>query len=368
MPYIAVQARTRPQSLLAHAKNWVEQLPPASFALVMATGIVSIAAELFGFRWLAVALFVINLLAFAVLSVMTLARFMLFTPVVMRDLRMHARGAGYFTIVAGICVIGVQLCLLGHAPGAAGILWLLAIVLWLCITYGFFTAVIVNQIKPSLAEGLGGVWLIASVATQSIAVLGTTIVSVSGQTDPAVLFFCLFFHLMGCMLYFNVIALIFYRLTFLPIMAESITPPFWINMGATAIATQAGANLVLLGPQSPLLTELIPFVKGFTLFFWAAGSWWIPLLVCLTLWVHWRKQRPLVYTPLLWAAVFPLGMYTVSTYQLGQALELNGLLLIPAVTVYVALIAWGLTFFGLLRRLMRAIDDALQIPSGPRPS
>lgn len=368
MHYNAVREMTRAQRLVACIRDWAEQLPPASFALVMATGIVSIAAELLGFSWLAVALFGINLLAVAVLSVMTLLRLSLFGSDVMRDLRTHGRGAGYFTIVAGICVIGVQVCLLGEAPRVAGILWLLAITLWLCITYGFFTAVIVGQPKPTLVDGLGGIWLVASVATQAVAVLGTTIISTYGQAEPATLLVCLVFHLMGCMLYLNVIALIFYRLTFLPVAPESLTPPYWINMGATAIATQAGANLLLLEPQSALLTELSPFVKGFTLFFWAAGSWWIPLLVCLTLWVHWRRQRPLVYTPLLWAAVFPLGMYTVSTYQLAQALELRELLLIPAVTVYVALIAWGLTFFGLLRRLLRALDGAFQTLSGPRPS
>lgn len=368
MPYNAVREMTRAQCLLVCVREWAEQLPPASFALVMATGIVSIAADLLGFSWLAVALFVINLLAFAVLSVMMLLRLTLFSSVVMRDLRMHGHGAGYFTIVAGICVIGVQVCLLGEAPGVAGILWVLAIMLWFGITYGFFTAVIVSQTKPSLSDGLGGIWLVASVATQAIAVLGTTISSAAGEADPTMLLLCLVFHLMGCMLYLNVIALIFYRLTFLPVTPESITPPYWINMGATAIATQAGANLLILGPQSALLTEVSPFVKGFTLFFWAAGSWWIPLLVCLMLWVHWRRRRPLVYTPVLWAAVFPLGMYTVSTYQLAQALELNELLLIPAITVYVALIAWSLTFLGLLRRLLRALDGVLQTLSGPRPS
>jgi len=366
MPYNAVRELIRAQRLLVCVRDWAEQLPPASFALVMATGIVSIAADLFGFGWLAGALFVINLLAFAMLSVLMLVRLSLFGSDAMQDLKMHGRGAGYFTVVAGICVIGVQVCLLGDAPRVAGILWVLAITLWLCITYGFFSAVIVGQPKPSLAEGLGGIWLVASVATQAIAVLGTTVVSASGQAEPATLFLCLVFHLMGCMLYLNVIALVFYRLTFLPVTPESLTPPYWINMGATAIATQAGANLLLLEPQSALLTELSPFVKGFTLFFWAAGSWWIPLLVCLTLWAHWR--RPLVYTPLLWAAVFPLGMYTVSTYQLAQALELRELLLIPAITVYIALTAWGLTFFGLLRRLLRALEGAFETLSGPRPS
>lgn len=48
---------------IAHA---VKHLPPAYFALVMATGIVSIAARDFQFPFLAMGLFAVNLVAYAV--------------------------------------------------------------------------------------------------------------------------------------------------------------------------------------------------------------------------------------------------------------------------------------------------------------
>lgn len=52
-------------------KTTVEDLHPAYFAMVMATGIVSIAANLYDMRILAVALFWLNVLAFALLWLMT---------------------------------------------------------------------------------------------------------------------------------------------------------------------------------------------------------------------------------------------------------------------------------------------------------
>ena len=48
------------------------------------------------------------------------------------------------------------------------------------ITYSFFTAIIVHPTKPSLTDGISGVWLIASVATQSIASLRSALAGDDG--------------------------------------------------------------------------------------------------------------------------------------------------------------------------------------------
>ena len=57
-------------------------------------------------------------------------------------------------------------------------------------------------------------------------------------------------------------------------------------MGAVAISTLSGATLILDAQRSPLLQSMLPFLRGFTLFFWATGTWWIPMLVILGLWRH----------------------------------------------------------------------------------
>jgi tellurite resistance protein TehA-like permease len=149
---------------------------------------------------------------------------------------------------------------------------------------------------------------------------------------------------------------------------EDLTPPYWINMGAVAISTLTGTWLIESGGLSPTVAELAPFIKGFTLFFWAIGTWWIPMLLVLGVWRYLIRGFPFSYDPLYWGGVFPLGMYSVCTYRLAQTLDAPFLTPLARLFALIALLAWTLTFFGMLDSLLhnRAKPAASYSPRSSR--
>ncbi|HUI66928.1 MAG TPA: hypothetical protein VL087_01800 [Nitrospirota bacterium] len=85
---------------------------------------------------------------------------------------------------------------------------------------------------------------------------------------------------------------------------EKLIPPYWINMGATAISTLDGADLMLHAPPGSLLENVLHALKWSTLC-WAVTTWWIPSIVILNVWRYSYKRFPIAYDVQHWSMVFP---------------------------------------------------------------
>jgi len=343
-------------------------LSPGIFAIVMATGIVSLALNGAGWPLLARGLFWLNIAVYAILGILLAIRAVRHRTHLAADLGSHARAPGFFTLVAAPCVLGNQ-CVLQVGATAAGLaLWVVGVLCWLALTYVMLPGLMEARAKPNVAEGLNGSWLLVVVGTQAVSVLATLLVPAFAAHAPeGPLFVALAFWLVGSMLYVWLIAFIFHRVLFLPLSPGDLTPPYWINMGAMAISTLAGACLVGEGGRSPFLADLLPFLKGTTLLFWATATWWIPILLALGAWRHLLERVPLIYEHDYWAVVFPLGMYAVCTQSVIRVFSLSLLEPIAAVFVWVALGAWALTFAGLARYALMARSSRYQVNLRRRP-
>lgn len=332
-------------------------LSPAYFGMVMATGIVSLAAHLLAMQFVARALFLLNCVVYVVLWFLTILRLVRYPRRCFEDLIDHLRGPGFFTAVAGTCLLGSQFVLLVAECRVAMVLWGLAAVLWVGLTYAIFAGFTVKEHKPPLQQGISGAWLLAVVATQSIAVLSALLAVHAEQPYRIEMnFLALSMWLWGGMLIIWMMSLIFYRYTFFSFSPGDLSPPYWINMGAMAISALTGSLLILNSHDAPFLHSQLPFIKGFTVFYWATGTWWIPMLLILGIWRHAYRRFPLKYDPLYWGAVFPLGMYATSTHQMIQAMGLEFLRFLPEIFFYVALVAWTMVFAGFARQLLRHVN------------
>jgi tellurite resistance protein TehA-like permease len=323
----------------------VATLFPGYFAMVMATGIVAIAAFQQDSRGLAELLYVIAAVAYGVLIVLTLLRLARFGRLLVADLTSHAKGFAFLTVVAGTNVLGSASAVVHGWWDLAWILWWISLGLWALLLYSTLIAVVVGSPKPAFGAGINGTWFLLTVSTESIAVLGALLLA--RHPSDILAFVCLAAFLLGIVLYLIVITLVFLRWTFRELEPTEVDPPAWISAGAVAITVLAGSNLLGAATVSPRLERLAPVLEGLVTLAWATATFWFPLMIAIGVWRHFVRRVPLRYHPAFWALVFPLGMYSAASFRMFAAIELGTIDWLPKAAFAVALIAWTATFVGL---------------------
>ncbi|MCL6597383.1 MAG: tellurite resistance/C4-dicarboxylate transporter family protein [Alicyclobacillus macrosporangiidus] len=331
---------------MAFLKSRLEQLFTGYFAAVMATGIVSIALFLNGHVRLSNALFDIATTIYAVLIVLYVARCAWFPRRVWSDLTNAARVNGYFTFIAGTDVLGMRFALGGHA-GATVWFGIVGVTAWLLLTY-FTMMFMIFYNQQTVDKVMNGSWLIVTVSTESVTTVATVLSDAYSSQASWLLLTGTVFWAIGIVIYFLFMGFILYRLFFYPTRPMDLGPPNWINMGAMAISTLAGARLILSAGHSTLLIETKPFLEGTTLVLWAWGTWWIPLLILIGIWKYGVHREPVRYEPSLWSMVFPLGMYTAATDTLSKVDGLHLLHELVSPGMWIALAAWTAVGVGYL--------------------
>lgn len=331
----------------------IATLFPGYFALVMATGIVAVAAGQQDLDRLAEVLYVIAVAAYVVLAVLLGLRIARFRSRFVADVTNHAKGFAFLTAVAATNVVASASIVVHGWWDLAWVLWWFSLVLWAGFVYGTLVAVVIGDDKPGLQGGINGTWFLLTVSTQSIAVVAGLFLT--RTRSDALAFGAVAAFTLGVVLYLIVMTMVFLRWTFHSLDPTEADPPAWIAAGAVAITVLAGANLLLAADAGPArLARLAPFLEGLAITAWATATFWFPLMIAIGVWRHLVRRVPLRYHPSYWAMVFPLGMYGAATYRLRAAIDLDALEWLPQVVLAVALAAWAVTCAGLVRHLVGA--------------
>lgn len=350
-------------------------LHPAYFAVVMSTGIVSIAFNNLGFPSIFWVLFWINVATYGVLLLLWLVRFLRHVRAIGEDLRHPGKGWGFMTFVAGTNVFGVQTVIAGLTV-VPQLLWIVGIVSWALVMYAVY-ANMVGWLEGPIEKVISGASLLTTVSTQSVAVLGSQTAEFFGAAAPTIMLVSWLFWAAGFMLYVVVIVLVAYRLLGRRVEPSDWNGTYWICMGAVAITTVAGSSLVQRMGMHPQLAALTDATLAVTFLAWAVGTWWIPILIVMDIkklgteqlatgrpW--WASIFPWLrlglgrgdnhyITPLSWGRVFPLGMYTAATLAIAAASGLHELVVIPRYWGWFALLIWALSMIGTLRVVARGV-------------
>ncbi len=358
----------RPAGSVAAA---IRDLHPSYFAFVMATAIISTGTFTFGPSWLSRALLVLASAGFVVLSAALVLQLAWYRSRVVTDIAAPEQVFGFFAIVAALDVLGVRFDAAGH-PIVTAVLAAVAAVVWVVLSYGVPGSLLLARHQDSVLGGVNGTWLLWAVGTQSVSVSASTLARVWPSQSALLALVAVGLWGVGLILYLVLVSLIMLHWLTVPMTPATLGPAYWILMGATAITVLAGAHILALPAGLAVRQATAQMVKGFSFVFWAFGTWWIPLLILLGVWRHVRRQWPLTYEPSLWSIVFPLGMYSVATSSLGNAVNLGFMTPLSRFMLWVAVAAWAAVSVAMVVRFARrsgkpqAPSTRVAAPSDPR--
>jgi hypothetical protein len=177
-----------------------QAFPPVYFAMVMATGIVSIAVYLNGMQRLAATLMWLNVVLFIAFWILLIGRLALAPRGLLEELTSFKLAPGFVTIVAGTSVLARQLLIIQADIRFPIAMFCFAFPVWASFIYLIFTAFKVKEDKPDLANGIHGGWHLSVVATQSVGMLAALLANQLAAYRQQLLFLSLALWLCGGML------------------------------------------------------------------------------------------------------------------------------------------------------------------------
>ncbi|TWP33828.1 tellurite resistance/C4-dicarboxylate transporter family protein [Leekyejoonella antrihumi] len=334
-------------------------LPPDVFAVVMATGIVAIAARDHRYNAIDDSLTAVAVLAFIVLS-FAAAWHLLRAPVqAVRQARSPEVAMSSFAFVAACAVLAARLTgqhVVTQILGGAAVLG------WLVLA-PLATSDVRSRPIRGLRQNAHGGWLLPSVATAGLAITAAGLAAQHRWGGWIVL--AVIAWLLAILLYATIAGLIVSRAISQRVHPAQVTPDSWILMGALGIAALAGAKILHDLSTTGQYEWMTSIARPLTLIAWVLASAWIPVLLYAEMWSVDHRRGAMRFGKAWWSAVFPLGMYATATQATATALDLPALHTVSLVLFWNAFAVWVLVAVGLVRWSFTTLTDSTQTDTGP---
>ena len=311
---------------------------PLNFAFIMATEGISYVLQLMEYPLLSLGFFFFGILAYLSLLIQFFLN-LWSDPRIIRDQLLDVPTQfKYLTFSAGTNALATRLTL-AHLDELAFILACVGTISAIILIYSIFTILFFKK-EPHSISNISPLWLLISIAAHGTGIAILALWNHGYLLNPLFIVLAVIFWSFGVLIYFFFMTLNLYRMFFLPFTANDLNPAYWTCMGAAAIGAVDGGQLALVPHELDFLKVMTPFIQGMVVMLWAFGTAWIPLLCIELFYRHIQSKIPFVYHPSLWAIVFPLGMYTESTYLIGSSAHLHEVQWMAIYWLWIAVGSW----------------------------
>ena len=163
---------------------------------------------------------------------------------------------------------------------------------------------------------ISGAWFIPPVVTIIVPIALSPLMTEPSPLANELFWLSWAFLGIGSLLYFAIVAMLFYRSTTTPLPPAPLAPSLVIGMGPAGLI---GFDLLILAEMSQRTEQDLPsLVEGAAfggVFFWGFGLWWgISSLIVI---LRGYKKKPFFLS--WWGFTFPLGAWVVSGINIGSA-------------------------------------------------
>ena len=369
----------RPFTRLPEPWAFVRHFTPNWFAMTMGTGVLALVIAhlpwtLPGQMVLAEVLWLFGVLLFALFGLLFLARVLVFRDTVWPMLLHPVQSMFLGAIPMGLAMLIGGLVQFGPVRWGEGVYALAHALWWLDALMALGSALLVPYLmftrQSHALEKMTAVWLLPIVAPE---VAAGAAGGLAPYLDPAAarLMLAVGFVLWGMSLSlaFSLITLVLLRLALHKLPDTDFAATSWLPLGPLATGC---LGLLTMGQDAPAafagtamagaaeVASGLGLVGGLAL--WGAGLWWLVTAIFFTR--HYIRDN-MPFNLGWWGFTFPLGVFTLATFELERLTELRFFALVGLILAVQLAAVWLLV----LQRTLRGVwhGELFEAPclSGP---